>query len=152
MGLSRQLYLIVKKIAKRALIIDGSELDLNNNNISRSAVRRSRISARSKIAGQTQEDLQIAPSLVIHWDGKLLSDLTRQATVDRMPVSISGVGTQQWLSVPKLHAVQEQSKIRLRFFDNPIPIETKRKMKVDLKIRVGPLEPSKRFPAHSANL
>ena len=83
-------------------VIDALELDANNYNISWTVIRRGRISARSKIATQIREDLQAAPSLlVVHWDGKLLSDLTGQATVDRLPVLISRVGTQQLLSDPK---------------------------------------------------
>ena len=39
----------------------------------------------------------------VHWGEKLLSDLTGQATVDRLPVSISGVGTQELFSIPKLN-------------------------------------------------
>ena len=39
-------------------VIDALELDSNNYNISRSAIGRGRISARSKIAGQIREDLQ----------------------------------------------------------------------------------------------
>ena len=55
-------------------VIDALELDPDNYNISRSAI-----------------------------DGKWLSDPTGQATVDRFPVFISGVDTQQMLSVSKLN-------------------------------------------------
>ena len=100
-----------------AAVIDDFELDPNNYNISRSAIHRGRISVRSNISGKIWEDLQaasqVALSLVVHGDGKSLSDPTGQATDDRFPVFIVGVGTQQVLSVPKLNGStgMEQDKI-----------------------------------------
>jgi len=40
--------------------------------------------------------------LTVHWDGKLMEDLTSHEHVDRLPVLISGVGVEQLLGVPKL--------------------------------------------------
>ena len=42
--------------------------------------------------------------LTVHWDGKLLEDITGKETVDRLPVLISGLGVDQLLGVPKLLA------------------------------------------------
>jgi len=39
--------------------------------------------------------------LVIHWDGKLLPDLTVHESVDRLPVVATGNRVQQLLGVPK---------------------------------------------------
>ena len=46
---------------------------------------------------------------------KIASDPTGQATVDRFPVVLSGVGTQQMLNVPKLNRTTgtEQDKIQI---------------------------------------
>ena len=38
--------------------------------------------------------------LTIHWDGKLMEDLTGKQHVDRLPVLVSGVGVDQLLGVP----------------------------------------------------
>ena len=38
--------------------------------------------------------------LIVHWDGKLLPDLTGKEKVDRLPVLVSGEGTMKLLSVP----------------------------------------------------
>ena len=56
-----------------------------------------------------------ASFFVIHWDGKLLFNLTGPATIDRLPVLIPGVNTQQLLSVPKFYrsTVAEQDKIQI---------------------------------------
>ena len=75
-----------------AAVIDALKLDPNNYIIRRVAIRRGRISARSKILDQVREYLQTAPSLVVHWDEKMHFDLTGQASVDRLPVLIYGVG------------------------------------------------------------
>ena len=39
----------------------------------------------------------------MHWDGKLLQDLTGKELVDHLPVILSGLGVSQLLGVPKLH-------------------------------------------------
>ena len=41
-------------------------------------------------------------SLTVHWDGKLLPDLTGNEKVDRLPILASGLGVSQLLAVPKL--------------------------------------------------
>ena len=70
--------------------------------ISYSAIHQVRILFRSKIASHIRKDLQLASSLVVHWDGKLIPDFTGKNFFDRLPVLVSGVRTQQLLSVSKL--------------------------------------------------
>jgi len=38
----------------------------------------------------------------MHWDGKMIAELTTKEQVDRLPVLIPGVATEQLLDVPKL--------------------------------------------------
>jgi hypothetical protein len=40
--------------------------------------------------------------LTIHWDGKLLEDISGREVVDRLPILVSGEGVLQLLAVPKL--------------------------------------------------
>ena len=40
--------------------------------------------------------------LVVHWDGKLMQDLTSNVHVDRLPIIVSGSGVKQLLTVAKL--------------------------------------------------
>lgn len=38
----------------------------------------------------------------MHWDGKLLEDLSGRQVVDRLPIIVSGQGVDQLLGAPKL--------------------------------------------------
>ncbi|ESN94365.1 hypothetical protein HELRODRAFT_164196 [Helobdella robusta] len=42
--------------------------------------------------------------LAVHWDGKLLLDLTGNQKVDRLPIVVAGAGVEKLLSVPKLES------------------------------------------------
>ena len=63
--------------------------------LSRSSIRRLRQDHRAEIStGLKQEFLADAP-LVVHWDGKLLRDLTGTEKLDRLPILVSGQGVTQ---------------------------------------------------------
>ena len=70
--------------------------------LSRSSIRRVRRQYRTECTAAIK--LQFAPStpLIVHWDGKLLPDITGKEKVDRLPVIVSGVDLEQLLSVPKI--------------------------------------------------
>ncbi|XP_044595869.1 uncharacterized protein LOC123272912 [Cotesia glomerata] len=76
--------------------------NLNDVSISHRTVHRNRIELRKEIAKDLKTDLRIAQCVVIHWDGKLLPDITGRDKVERLPIILSGVNTQQLLGVPKL--------------------------------------------------
>jgi len=40
----------------------------------------------------------------VHWDGKILPDITGKDNVDRLPILVSGDGVSKLLSVPKLES------------------------------------------------
>ena len=42
--------------------------------------------------------------LTVHWDGKLLPDITSREMVDRLPVLVSGADVQQLLGIPRIAA------------------------------------------------
>ena len=48
-----------------------------------------------------KEELR-AGGLVVHWDGKLMQDLSSKQQVERLPTLVSGNGAVQLLGVPKL--------------------------------------------------
>ena len=54
------------------------------------------------MAGNLKADFASSVPLTVHWDGKVMEDLTTREHVDRLPVLISGVGVEQLLGVPKL--------------------------------------------------
>ena len=79
--------------------------DVNELNINRSSIARARQWHRtclvSGLKSSVKDDLKNV-SLTVHWDGKLLPDLTGNKKVDRLPILVSGSEVIQLLSVPKL--------------------------------------------------
>ena len=79
--------------------------DVNELNINRSSIARARQWHRtclvSGLKSSVKDDLKNV-SLTVHWDGKLLPDLTGNKEVDRLPILVSGSGVIQLLAVPKL--------------------------------------------------
>lgn len=71
-------------------------------NINSSSIRRQRMKQRQKIAESLKCDFKPDMPLTVHWDGKLIEDITGHETVDRLPILVSGQGVDQLLSVPKL--------------------------------------------------
>ncbi|KAG0698584.1 hypothetical protein GWK47_026013 [Chionoecetes opilio] len=54
------------------------------------------------MASKIREEFRSGTPLVVHWDGKLVMDLTTKEHVDRLPIIISGIGGAQLLAVAKL--------------------------------------------------
>ena len=71
-------------------------------NISHSSIHRERDKFRAKRFAQIKESLTGEGPLTVHWDGKMMEDLTSIAHVDRLPKVIYFGGDKQLLSVPKL--------------------------------------------------
>jgi len=71
----------------------------NNNTYS---IRRERMKVRQKTAENVKRDFKPSVFSTIHWDGKMLEDITGKETVERLPIIVSGKGVDQLLGVPKL--------------------------------------------------
>lgn len=93
---------------KATYIISGvaKDLGLNAGNlaINRSSIRRARIKHRQELALEIRRNFSPDVPLAVHWDGKLLLDLTGNQKVDRLPIVVAGAGVQKLLSVPKLES------------------------------------------------
>ena len=76
--------------------------DPTKYNVNPAPIRRERIKHLKKIAEGLRKEFKPEVPLCVHWDGKLLADITGKETVDRLPILVSGVGVQKLLSVPKL--------------------------------------------------
>jgi hypothetical protein len=76
--------------------------DVSELNISRSTIKRARQENRFARARKIKDEFNVDVSLTIHWDGKLLTELTGSEKVDRLAILVSGGGVQQLLAVPKL--------------------------------------------------
>jgi len=73
--------------------------------LNRSSIRRSRQKNRQEIASDIQHNFNPDDALIVHWDGKLIEDLTGQEKVDRLPIIVTSIGgAVQLLSVPRISA------------------------------------------------
>ena len=74
-----------------------SELILN-----RSTIRRKRIEHRSTKSLEVQSNFKPNSCLVVHWDSKLMKDITERSFVDRLPALVTGNGISQLLRIAKI--------------------------------------------------
>ncbi|KAG7162338.1 hypothetical protein Hamer_G007854 [Homarus americanus] len=70
--------------------------------ISRSSIRHHQIQHRENIAAIIKEKFFLMASLVIHRDGKIMTDIIGRDVVDRLPILVSGGNATQLLGIPKL--------------------------------------------------
>lgn len=70
--------------------------------ISYATIRRKRMKHRQAIAEELKANFRPQVPLTVHWDGKLLPDVTGKESVDRLPILVSGEGVDQLLAVPML--------------------------------------------------
>ena len=76
--------------------------DIGDFNINRSSIRRERMARRQEMASHLMKEFTTDSVLVVHWDGKLMEDLTSKKQVDRLPILVSAQGKTQLLNVAKL--------------------------------------------------
>lgn len=79
-------------------------LNADDYTFSVATLRRKRIEFRAKFAAQLKKDLNCANVLVLHWDGKILPKVDGQGKVDRLPIVVTGIATEQLLGAPELEA------------------------------------------------
>lgn len=76
--------------------------DPSTYNVNTSSIRRQRIKCRQKIAESLKSVFKPEVPLTIHWDGKMIEDISGHEIVDRLPILVSGKSVDQLLAVPKL--------------------------------------------------
>ena len=76
--------------------------NVENLALNRDSIRRQRMKHRLQQSETLKAEFQGNVPLVVHWDGKLIPDLTTKEHVDRLPVIVSGKGVSQLLTVAKL--------------------------------------------------
>lgn len=93
--------------------------DINDINLSASSIHRKRIRLRKKVAREVKENCKLPNYLVVHWDGKHLPESTGGVMVERLPIVVSGLETEQLLGVPKLctGSGANQSKAIIKVLD-----------------------------------
>ena len=70
--------------------------------LSRQTVRRRRMQFRQSCSENLKDFFKDDVPPTVHWDGKMMSDISGRDSVDRLPVVISGLGVDQLLCVPKI--------------------------------------------------
>ena len=72
--------------------------------LSRSTIRRSRMTARELISATDMETFHTqCPPILLHWDGKLLPDISQnKEVVDRIAIIVTGVRVEKLQAVPKI--------------------------------------------------
>lgn len=96
-GLSDRAAMMIIFETSRALGQDLEQLVLN-----KSSINRQRKDLRESAASGIKESFKPNTMLTVHWDGKLMADLTGNDKVDRLPILVSTMGDQKLLDIPKL--------------------------------------------------
>ena len=84
--------------------IEAASLSIDDFVLSRSSIKRSRENLRKEGNYKIKSkffDLNL-DFVVIHWDSKILPDITGKSNVDRLPVVATAPGLEQLLGVPGL--------------------------------------------------
>ena len=68
-----------------------------------SSIRRERQHGRKNISENISTSFEKDQPLTVHWDGKMLEDISGSEMIYRLSVLISGPDKTQLLGVPKLH-------------------------------------------------
>lgn len=76
--------------------------NIQNFTLNRESIRQARREYREKIANEIRTSFVNTIPLIVHWDGKLLPDLTSKDKVDRLAVIVSGDGIMKLLGVPTI--------------------------------------------------
>ncbi|KAG8176621.1 hypothetical protein JTE90_028603 [Oedothorax gibbosus] len=74
-------------------------------NVNPSSIRRERIKYRQKIAKGLKQEFKPGVTFCIHWDGKMLEDITGKESVDRLPILVSGTACRHHILEIMLEAV-----------------------------------------------
>ena len=96
-GLSDRATMMIVMETSKALGHDPQALALN-----RSTIQRQRREHREAATSGIKESFKPNTALTVHWDGKLMRDLTGIEKVDRLPILVSTMGEKKLLDIPKL--------------------------------------------------
>jgi hypothetical protein len=72
--------------------------------LNRTTIQRERQKHRKAAAAGIKEAFKPTTALTVHWDGKLMPDLTGTEKVDRLPILVSTMGEKKLLQIPKIPA------------------------------------------------
>lgn len=76
-------------------------IDISTLNLSYSTLYRGRNKFRTNIVEDLKNEFRTDDRYVVHWDGKVLCDISEKKSVDRIAILLSVNGVDQLLGVPK---------------------------------------------------
>jgi hypothetical protein len=85
-----------------ASTVNALGVDIDDVVLSRSTLQRQRSALRKEIAEDIKQSFVTDVPLTVHWDGKLLTDITGCKNTERLPILVSAEGKSKLLSIPKL--------------------------------------------------
>ncbi|CAH0546966.1 unnamed protein product [Brassicogethes aeneus] len=85
-------------------VAEALNVDTNTLTLSKSAINVCRKKIREKLADKIKKHLTETPlhATVLHWDGKLIQELSKSKKVDRLPIIISDGEVEKILAIPPL--------------------------------------------------
>ena len=86
-----------------AALLSSLKIDCASVNFSHRTIHRARENFRKEATLKLKTNLE-TDNYVLHFDGKLLSDITGTEQIDRLPIILSSSGKFQLLGVPKLES------------------------------------------------
>lgn len=75
-------------------------MDVDALNLSSSSIERNRVKQRKLTDDQHRQNIQFPNYLSVHWDGKAVTET--KVVVERLPILVTGYGTEQLLQSAKL--------------------------------------------------
>ncbi|KAF2895969.1 hypothetical protein ILUMI_10207 [Ignelater luminosus] len=82
--------------------IDSLGFNIDDFVLSRSSIKRSQENSRANKFEEIKNTDDEADFVVIHWDSKLLPDVSGKSTVDRLPIVTIGINLEQLLGVSSI--------------------------------------------------
>ena len=84
-----------------ASTVNALGVDIDDVVLSRSTLQRQRSALHKAIAEDIKESFATDVPITVHWDGKILEDITGSKNTERLPILVSGEGKSKLLGVPK---------------------------------------------------
>ncbi|XP_055852711.1 uncharacterized protein LOC129916649 [Episyrphus balteatus] len=86
-------------------------INIEDITLSYRTIQRTRMLLRKDIAQGLKDNFKTHDKYVVHWDGKMLNDISGSRFVDRLPVLLTAFGTEQLLGVPKINTGTAENQV-----------------------------------------
>lgn len=77
-------------------------MDLKSINLNRESIRLNRNNERQNTATEVKKDFSPTSMLTVHWDTKMMEDISTKKKIERLAVSVTGENVIKLLGIPKL--------------------------------------------------